>query len=57
MTDFQSIYQDIGMTPDEIFHIESVRTAIDSSKTEAVNSVNNAVAAIKNEMKFGSIFS
>jgi len=56
MTDFNNIYQDVGMSVSEITQFDNVRSNMDFAKSNATAAVDNAVAAVKNEIKFGSIF-
>lgn len=56
LTNYQSIYSGVGMSDGEILQMESVRTNIEESNTNALTSVTNSVAAIKDEIKFGTIF-
>lgn len=56
MTDFKSIYSNEGLTSAQIESLENTRQGIEAAKNKATESVDQAVAAIKEEMKNGDIF-
>jgi len=54
--DYSAMYNDLGLSVDEVSNINSVKSGINASKAAGTDAIKNTTDAIKNAKKIGELF-